>query len=273
VAFVGPSGTGKSHRAIEVAHNNKCDAIIDDGLLIRGSKILAGSTAKNEQNKIQAVKRAIFTSDEHVAEVRAVLDEGNINRLLIIGTSEHMVDNICQRLDLPKPFKTVYITDVATKLEIKQAKSTRTKQGRHEVPVPSVELKSKFNGYFAELHKNIFSLDKLSDNHDKNSIVRPNFSFYGKLLISDTAIKDIIRIIIADMDCVQKISGIDVERDSDGTKGITISVKLIIYYGTKVVETTQNLQTKIENYVEMMTGLQVTAVTVTVKKLILRDKE
>ena len=36
VAFVGPSGTGKSHRAIGVAHNNNCDAIIDDGLLIKG---------------------------------------------------------------------------------------------------------------------------------------------------------------------------------------------------------------------------------------------
>ena len=41
VAFVGPSGTGKSHRAIGVAHNNNCDAIIDDGLLIKGTKILA----------------------------------------------------------------------------------------------------------------------------------------------------------------------------------------------------------------------------------------
>lgn len=56
VAFVGPSGTGKSHRAIGVAHNNNCDAIIDDGLLIKGTKILAGTSAKNETNRIQAVK-------------------------------------------------------------------------------------------------------------------------------------------------------------------------------------------------------------------------
>ena len=63
VAFVGPSGTGKSHRAIGVAHNNNCDAIIDDGLLIKGTKILAGTSAKNETNRIQAVKRAIFTED------------------------------------------------------------------------------------------------------------------------------------------------------------------------------------------------------------------
>lgn len=61
VAFVGPSGTGKSHRAIGIAHKNNCDAIIDDGLLIKGTKILAGTSAKNETNRIQAVKRAIFT--------------------------------------------------------------------------------------------------------------------------------------------------------------------------------------------------------------------
>lgn len=46
VAFVGPSGTGKSHRAIGIAHKNNCDAIIDDGLLIKGTKILAGTSAK-----------------------------------------------------------------------------------------------------------------------------------------------------------------------------------------------------------------------------------
>lgn len=63
VAFVGPSGTGKSHHAIGVAFDNRCDAIIDDGLLIKGTKILAGTSAKNEDNRIQAVKRAIFTDE------------------------------------------------------------------------------------------------------------------------------------------------------------------------------------------------------------------
>ena len=47
IAFSGRSGTGKSHRALEVARQNKCNGIIDDGLLIQGSRILAGTTAKN----------------------------------------------------------------------------------------------------------------------------------------------------------------------------------------------------------------------------------
>ena len=42
IAFTGPSGTGKSFRAISVAHQHGCDGIIDDGLLIEGTKILAG---------------------------------------------------------------------------------------------------------------------------------------------------------------------------------------------------------------------------------------
>ena len=46
IALVGPSGTGKSHRALLVAHNNQADAIIDDGLLIKDGTIIAGKSAK-----------------------------------------------------------------------------------------------------------------------------------------------------------------------------------------------------------------------------------
>ncbi|MCH3915053.1 MAG: hypothetical protein LKE29_07235 [Acidaminococcaceae bacterium] len=104
VAFVGPSGTGKSYRAIGVAHTHQCNGIIDDGLLIEGTKILAGSSAKNEQNKVQAVKRAIFMDKDHCEEVKAALKKSNITRLLVIGTSDKMVNKICERLDLPQPF-------------------------------------------------------------------------------------------------------------------------------------------------------------------------
>ena len=97
IAFVGPSGTGKSHHAIGVAFDNKCDAIIDDGLLIKGTKILAGTSAKNEQNRIQAVKRAIFTDNEHAAEVRKALAASDIKRLLIIATSDNMINKITEK--------------------------------------------------------------------------------------------------------------------------------------------------------------------------------
>ncbi|WP_306513625.1 hypothetical protein [Phascolarctobacterium succinatutens] len=53
VAFVGPSGTGKSHHAIGVAFDNRCDAIIDDGLLIKGTKILAGTSTVGDEELIK----------------------------------------------------------------------------------------------------------------------------------------------------------------------------------------------------------------------------
>src|SRR5690554_2163426 len=46
IAFIGPSGTGKSTRAVSVACQNQIHWLIDDGLLINGSRIVAGSSAK-----------------------------------------------------------------------------------------------------------------------------------------------------------------------------------------------------------------------------------
>ena len=40
IAFVGSSGTGKSHRALVLAHENKIECIIDDGILIHDNKLL-----------------------------------------------------------------------------------------------------------------------------------------------------------------------------------------------------------------------------------------
>lgn len=39
-AFVGPSGTGKSHRAHKVAKKYQIEYIIDDGILIKNNKIV-----------------------------------------------------------------------------------------------------------------------------------------------------------------------------------------------------------------------------------------
>ncbi|NLU44607.1 MAG: ATP-binding protein, partial [Acholeplasmataceae bacterium] len=122
VAFVGPSGTGKSYRALTVAHDYGSEAIIDDGLLIKGTKILAGSSAKSEQNKVQAVKRAIFMDKEHQNSVKMALRKSGVKNLLIIGTSDKMADKICERLELPAPAEYVRIQDVASKHEMTKAR-------------------------------------------------------------------------------------------------------------------------------------------------------
>ena len=267
VAFVGPSGTGKSHRAIGVAFDNRCDAIIDDGILINGTKILAGTSAKNEDNRIQAVKRAIFTDDEHARSVREALQKSNIKRLLIIATSDNMIKKIIGRLDLPEPIKTVYINQIATKEEIKKARYSRLHDGKHIVPVPSVELKPHFTGYFADLPYNIFSRHRRKEKDADRSIVRPAFSFYGKLLIADKAIEDIIEIIGKKLDGIDKITGIKVRRRSDNSKGIIIAIEVILFYGVQIFDVTKKLQAKVKEKVEYMTAMQVKNVNVSIRSL------
>lgn len=270
VAFVGPSGTGKSHRAIGIAFDNKCDAIIDDGILIKGTKILAGTSAKNEDNRIQAVKRAIFTDDEHARSVREALQKSTIKRLLIIATSDNMIKKIIGRLDLPEPTKTVYISQIATKQEIKKARYSRLHDGKHIVPVPSVELKPHFTGYFANLPYNIFSKHRKQEKDADRSIVRPAFSFYGKLLIADKAIEDIIMIIGKKMLGVDKITDIKVRRRSDNSKGIVIAIEVVLFYGVQIFEVTKQLQAKVKSKVEYMTAMQVKNVNVSIRSLSVR---
>ena len=270
IAFVGPSGSGKSHRAIGVAHKYQCDAIIDDGLLIQGPKIVAGTSAKSEQNRVQAVKRAIFYEDSHASEVREALARSGIRRILIIATSDRMIHKIIDRLSLPKPLKTIYITDIATKQEIKKAHESRLRYGKHIVPVPTVELKQHFGGFFANLPSNLFFKNRRV-RQDSRSIVRPAFSYYGSILISDYVVEDIINIIVQKMIGVARIHYIHVRRRTDN-KGLSVHVEINLYYGVRVFEVSRLLQRKIKTRVESMTGMHVQRVNISVRSLELQDK-
>lgn len=265
IAFVGASGSGKSHRAIGIAYQHGCDAIIDDGLLIKGTKILAGTSAKSEQNRVQAVKRAIFYEDSHASEVREALARSGIRRILIIATSDRMIEKIASRLSLPKPLETIYITDIATRQEIKKAHEARLRYGKHIVPVPTVELKQHFGGYFANLPYNIFSKNRRS-RRESRSIVRPAFSYYGAILISDYVVEDIINLIVERMIGVARIHYIHVRRRTDN-KGLSVHVELNLYYGVRVFEVSRLLQRKVKSRVETMTGMQVQRVNISVRSL------
>ena len=72
-ALVGKSGTGKSFKARQVARRFRIDLIIDDGLLIRGQKIIAGRSAKREKGILSAIKTAVFANADQIEEVRRAL--------------------------------------------------------------------------------------------------------------------------------------------------------------------------------------------------------
>ena len=180
-----------------------------------------------------------------------------------------MIQKIVLRLGLPKPEKTVYIQQIATKQEMKKAKQMRLKDGKHIVPVPTVELKPHFTGYFADLPYNLFSKERKHAEPDR-SIVRPAFSYYGKIFISDYAIQDIINIVAQKMLGIDKVNSIRVRRRSSNTKGIAIAVEVVLFYGVRVFEVTKFFQNKIKEKVEYMTAMQVKSVDVSVRSLSVR---
>lgn len=62
-AFVGKTGTGKSYNAQRIAKKYGIKYIIDDAILIRDNKVIAGKSAKTEASKIASVKAAIFLDE------------------------------------------------------------------------------------------------------------------------------------------------------------------------------------------------------------------
>lgn len=268
IALVGSSGTGKSHRALIVAHEHHADIIIDDGLLIKDSKIVAGHSAKKEANKIQAVKRAIFMDSEHAREVREAIAKIQPQRILILGTSDNMVKKITTILNLPDITKIIRIEDIATTKEINRARESRVKEGKHIIPVPTIELKPHFSGYLIDPLEIFFKKPQMKRRKlGEKSIVRPTFSYYGKLLISDAAIASIVDYVATSDLNITRTAQITIKYAKDKEKGISISLDVTIKYGCNFLEITKQAQQRIKDTVEYMTGMLVKQVNIEIKRL------
>ena len=192
-ALVGKSGTGKSFRSKLVAQKYGIDLIIDDGLLIRGDRILAGKSAKRESNVLSAVRTAVFDDIEQQEQVIEAIQKEKFHKILIIGTSEKMVYKIASRLNLPQPEKMYRIEDIATKEEIETAMRIRYTEGKHVIPVPSIEITRNYPQIVYDTMRVFFKNDHRSPFNKKNvsfekTIVRPEFSKYGKVAVSEAAL-------------------------------------------------------------------------------------
>ena len=178
-AFVGPAGTGKSQRATNVAREYNIDLIIDDGLVISRGRIMAGKSAKSEINMVRAIRRAIFEYDQHREEVIKYLEMRAPCKLMILATSEAMIDKIILKLGLNKPVKIINIADVASQDEINAALKERREKKQHVVPVARAQIQRNFAGKLVSQIRGLFkSRDK---DENKNTIVKPLFSFDGKV--------------------------------------------------------------------------------------------
>ena len=270
IALVGPSGTGKSHRALQVAQENNADAIIDDGILIKDGHIIAGESAKTEKSKIMAVRRAIFILPGHAEAVREAIRKIQPHRILVIGTSENMVHKIAKTLKLPSIQLIIRIEDIASRAEIAVAQFHRLKEGKHIIPVPTIELKPHFSGYLIDPLQSLFKRSRVRRRKlGEKSIVRPVFSYYGKLIIDDRVIEAIVERIVKAREFVKKVKNISVEHlfKGDEDRGLQITCEVTLSYGNHIPTLVQQTQATIREAVEFTTGMIVHAININVKAL------
>ncbi|WP_026894489.1 Asp23/Gls24 family envelope stress response protein [Clostridiisalibacter paucivorans] len=270
IALIGPSGTGKSYKAIMLAKDLGIEYIIDDGLLIRGTKVLCGKSAKREGSIVSAVKRALFLDEEHRKAVLDIIDSEQINKILIIGTSDKMINRITNTLRMPEANKRIYIEDISGEDEIKQAKISRHKEGKHVIPVPTFEIKKDFSGYFIDTLK-IFRRrhnKKEQDIYEK-TVVRPTFSYLGRYTISHNVIRDLVRHGAFKINEVKDVGGISIKGKENGIK---IDLDVVVTYGKSIPYIIKEMQRKIIHEVDNMTSLNIISVNVFVKKIIKNDR-
>ncbi len=288
-SLTGKSGTGKSYQAQNICIDRDIDLMVDDGLLISSEGALAGESAKRQKTRIGAIKTAIFEKEEIASRVRKKIAELKPNSILVLATSDRMADIIAERLGLPPVTERIHIEEITTKEERKAAEKQRDQQGKHIIPVPTVQLKRDFAGYFLDPMKLIRKakgatgmaqetidslrqqgLSLISGGKEKSfasgrTVVRPTYSYLGDFVIADTVVTDIADCVAREVDGVEEVIGIYENTAPDELKvfaAIKVSKDLPIW------DVAESYQSRLAEVIETMTAFNVVEVDIEVREVV-----
>ena len=265
--LIGKSGTGKSFQAVNLCKELNIESIIDDGLFICRNKVMAGTSAKRQPTKVGAVKTALFTKEEHMQEVREKIGKIKPSSILVIGTSDGMVDRIVKRLDLPKIQKRIYIDDITTEEERAIASKSRMEKGGHVIPAPTFQLKRQFSGYFM-LPMRVLFKELGSRDISEKSVVRPTYSYLGEYKISEKVMGDIVECVKEESESVMEVLKVAISTGQEGQDGIEVYVTANFKYGVPLHEEAKRFQRNTVNKIEDMTAFNVNRLDLEVRDII-----
>ena len=272
-AFVGPSGTGKSYRAQMVASERDIKYIIDDGLLIKENEVIAGISAKKASTKIETVKKALFNNPEEASKIKKAFLKYRPESILILGTSDNMIEKIRTNLGLPELTETIYINDVATEEEMLEARRIRQTEGKHVIPVPTFEIKKDFSGFILDPLQIFKSKGKGSMPYiSEKSIIRPTFSYLGNFQISDTVFRQIIEYIANKTKSIYKVNRVRINKIENG-EGINIYMEVSLMYGYNIVEELKKFKKKCKREIEIQTAMNIENIDIIAKGVYLPEEE
>lgn len=249
-AFVGRSGSGKSFRAQFVANRYHIKLIIDDGLLIKNDRIIAGKSAKQESNFLTAVKRALFQDPEHCQIIKEALNHEIFTRILIIGTSDKMASRIAKILGLPEPKTIIHIEDIASPEEIENAMKIRYSEGKHVIPVSPEQITRSYP-HIAYDSIRVFQkpFGFFSKSVTEKTIVKPEFSKLEEQVISSATVAHMINQSLDQYS--ETIKLISVNEFSKDEKGYSLRIELRSPFkptSDEIVEIEDYLSEALEKY-------------------------
>jgi len=262
-ALVGKSGTGKSFQAMNLCREMKIDGIVDDGLFIYGGVVAAGISAKRQDTKVGAIRTALFTKEEHRSSVAEKIRQESPSSILILGTSDGMVEKIAERLELPPISKTIYIEDITTAKQREFAQKQRNEMGKHLIPAPTFQIKRDFSGYFLDPMR-VFRDISGKNMVGERTVVRPTYSYRGQYFISDKVIGDIVGHIGSRIPGIASILRVSTQMASDG---IRLRVLVTCRYGASLIDAAKQLQTIASGQIEAMTAFIVKGMDVEIRNL------
>ena len=187
------------------------------------------------------------------------------DKILILGTSDGMVQKIANNLGLPEVSNTIYINDVATEEEIQTARNMRVTEGKHVIPVPTFELKKDFSGYLLDPLQIFKSKGKGQKPYiSEKTIIRPTFSYLGKFTISDTVFRQITECIAEKMPEIHKVIR---TRASSTEAGPSIYMEVSVMYGCNIQNTLKEFKEKARREIENLTAMNVIELDVVAKSI------
>lgn len=180
-----------------------------------------------------------------------------------------MVNRITHALELPAPKRYIHIEEVARPEEIRKASEARHKEGKHVIPVPTMELKPHFKGYLLDSLKFLRYRKKGKMGKKlaaaEKSVVRPVFSYYGKLVFADEVFRQLVSWALqplADNVAVHDVSGVKSEKQANG---LILKLSLQIK-GARTPDQMKAMVSEIRNYIqteiEYTTGMSVETIKI-----------
>jgi uncharacterized alkaline shock family protein YloU len=179
-----------------------------------------------------------------------------------------MVNKIAARLQLPPITRIIKIQDIASQAEIERAIRTRKIEGKHVIPVPSIEIKRNYPTIFYDAikifkrKKGVPALGHGPSVHEK-SVVRPEYSKRGKVVISQAALSQMVIHCVDEYDQNVRIKKMVVKDDAEGYR---LVITIDVPYGTQLGGNIHELQRYIIDNIERFTGILIEEVNIIIDK-------